>query len=94
MPKIRTEEYDPTDKPTSKKIRRLLEKQDYCCALTGVPLEPEDANLDHIVPISKGGSHTMGNVQVVHKVVNQMKLDLTQDEFFEWCQKVVGHNAL
>jgi len=59
--------------------------------MTGLELGPEDANLDHIVPITAGGKHIMGNVQIVHKVINQMKSTLPKHEFIEWCRRIVVH---
>lgn len=88
---IKSDDFQPTDRPTAKKIRRLLEMQKYSCAVTGIELTPEDANLDHIVPIARGGTHVMGNVQVVHRAINHMKSTLTPDEFLQWCRKVVDH---
>lgn len=84
-------DFASTDRPTAKRIRALLEQQEYRCALTGLPLEPDDANLDHTVPIASGGKHEMGNVQVVHKVINRMKSTLPQEEFIQWCRLVVKH---
>ena len=34
-------------------------------------------SIDHIVPISKGGSHTWNNVQLAHKYCNSIKSDKT-----------------
>jgi 5-methylcytosine-specific restriction endonuclease McrA len=34
-------------------------------------------SIDHIVPISKGGSHTWDNVQLAHKQCNSIKSDKT-----------------
>jgi 5-methylcytosine-specific restriction endonuclease McrA len=59
--------------------------------LTGIELAPEDANLDHIVPIARGGMHEMGNVQIVHRAINHMKSTLTPDEFLHWCRQVVAY---
>lgn len=89
MSKLPGEEFKATDRPTAKRIRRLIELQGYRCGMTGVELEPRDANLDHVVPIAAGGRHVMGNVQVVHRVINQMKSTLAKDEFVEWCRRVV-----
>lgn len=74
---------------TNEGIARLLEVQAYRCALTGRPLQPEDASLDHIVPVSRGGPHRMENVQVLHTAVNRAKAALTTAEFISLCREVV-----
>ena len=88
MTKLKGDDFLPTDRPTAKRIRRLVELQDFKCSMTGLSLEPEDANLDHIVPVAAGGEHVMANVQVVHRIVNQMKSTLPADTFVDWCRKV------
>lgn len=47
------------------------------------------ASLDRI-DSTKG--YTMDNVQWVHKRINVMKLDMSQEEFIEWCELVVSNN--
>lgn len=69
----------------------LIEKQEYRCALSGMPLTPDIASLDHIVPVSKGGKHEVGNVAWVHEEINRMKGTLSKDEFLAMCLKVVEH---
>jgi 5-methylcytosine-specific restriction endonuclease McrA len=91
MPELKGEDFDPDDRPTAKRIRRLIEIQDFRCAMTGIELKPEDANLDHIIPVAAGGDHSMGNVQIVHRVINQMKSTLRKDAFIEWCRRVVAY---
>ena len=88
---LKGQQYNDTDRPTAKRIRQLIEDQQYRCAMTGIELSPDDANLDHIVPISAGGEHVMGNVQVVHRVINQMKSTLPKDDFINWCRKIALH---
>lgn len=78
-------------KVTAAGIMSLLEKQGYRCALTGRILKPEEANLDHRQPVSRGGAHEMGNLQVIHSDVNRAKNTLTQAEFIELCREVVAH---
>ena len=90
MAELKGQDYGADDRPTAKRIRHLVEIQEFRCAMTGIELTPGDANLDHIVPIAAGGKHVMGNVQVVHKVINQMKSTLPKDEFIEWCRRVVA----
>ena len=89
MSKLKGQDFKPSDRPTAKRIRRLVEQQNERCALTGIQLTPDDANLDHIIPIASGGKHEMSNVQVVHKTINRMKGTLPQGEFIEWCGRVV-----
>lgn len=74
-------------------ILRLLEWQEYRCALTGRPLTPESASLDHIVPVRDGGQHIMENVQVLHKDINRAKSTLAHEQFIQLCREVVEHAA-
>ena len=70
-------------------VLRLLEYQQYRCALTGRRLTPQTAALDHIVPVRFGGEHLIENTQVLHKDVNRAKGSLTSDEFIAMCHEVV-----
>jgi hypothetical protein len=74
-------------------VLRLLEAQGYRCALTGWPLDPETASLDHIFAICRGGEHRIENTQVVHRTVNRAKGTLTNDEFISMCAQVVRHRG-
>jgi hypothetical protein len=76
------------DFPSSQQLLRLLEKQGHRCALSGVKLTPETAELDHIVPLAKGGSNAISNVQWLHKRINRMKGSMKQDDFIDMCSKV------
>lgn len=73
---------------TGRELRSLLEKQGYLCALTGRQLTPDIATCDHIIPISKGGSNTIDNIQIVHKDANDAKRVMMQDEFIRLCKDV------
>lgn len=80
-------------------ILELLEKQEYTCALSGIPLnmsktfsrdrtdkvDSTTASLDRI-DSSKG--YVEGNVQWVHKHVNKMKNEFDQNYFIEICKKI------
>jgi 5-methylcytosine-specific restriction endonuclease McrA len=79
-------------KPASQnELRELIARQQYCCALTGVSLCPEDAQLDHVVAIANGGDNSIGNMQVVHKTINAMKGTLSNRELITWCRMVATH---
>lgn len=73
----------------------LYESQGRKCALTDIPIyfETEDgiedelgtASLDRI---DSSLGYFIGNLQWVHKEVNYIKMDLTQERFIELCMKV------
>lgn len=78
-------------------VWNLFLQQKRKCALTGVDLkfvrqyahkkdgEEQTASLDRI-DSSKG--YTLDNVQWVHKVVNKMKMNLDEKDFYTWCKLV------
>ena len=75
---------------------RFLE-QNRCCALTGELIhfqtgrytKDATASLDRI-DSTKG--YTKDNIQWLHRKVNYMKQEFSQQEFIEWCEKVVKHS--
>ena len=72
-------------------IWSLFCKQEGKCALSGVEIsfENKTASLDRID--SKIG-YKEGNVQWLHKVVNQMKSNRTDEEFIDWCKKITNQS--
>jgi 5-methylcytosine-specific restriction endonuclease McrA len=72
-------------------LLELLESQEFRCALTGEPLTPDDATLDHRIPVSAGGQHDLSNVWWVHKDVNTAKGTMGCDEFVAMCKRVASH---
>jgi len=70
-------------------VLRLLEHQQYRCALTGRKLTPQTAAIDHIVPVRRGGEHVIENAQILHRDVNRAKGSMTSDEFTCMCREVV-----
>lgn len=71
-----------------KELYEKLEKQEFRCALSGRNLTPENSELDHIIPVSKGGKHTLDNLQFVRASVNRMKGELSSREFIRICRDV------
>lgn len=84
-------------------ILDLLKKQEYRCALSGMPLimsktfstdrtnkvSSTTASLDRI-DSSKG--YVLGNVQWVHKDINIMKNKFDQNYFIDVCKKIIQKN--
>lgn len=60
----------------------IFERDEWVCGICSEPVDrslkypdPKSASLDHIVPLSKGGGHTMDNVQLAHFGCNCRKHD-------------------
>lgn len=77
-------------------IAKLFDKQNGKCMLSGLELAfgisdkvIQTASLDRI-DSSKG--YIRGNVQWVHKNVNWMKQDFSDDEFIEMCKRIVEYD--
>lgn len=92
------EESEIDVKQQSKAIRvavgplfELLKKQEYKCALSGRELSPDNCEADHVIPVSRGGSNTMENIQLVRSEVNAAKGTMTLDEFISMCNDVANH---
>ena len=82
---------------TKRDCMDILEAQNYRCALTGVELTcrlekgvicKTNASIDRIDP---KGPYIKGNVQIVCVAVNKLRVDMSIDEFIDWCRKVVDH---
>lgn len=61
----------------------VFERDGWICQLCGDPVDPElrhpavmSATIDHVVPLSWGGDHSMENCQLAHLSCNSSKQDL------------------
>ena len=65
------------------------------CYLTGVEIDmtKDDYQLDHIIPVSRGGTNELSNLGITCVIANQMKGPLTNEELFYWCQKILEYNG-
>lgn len=64
------------------------------CAITGLPLNPQEVNADHINPLSRkelSPSVEEDNIWLVHKKVNAMKGTMSYAEFVDMCKRVLEH---
>lgn len=86
------------DQLTREHLYEQLVKQDYKCALTGVPLTcrlekgtrfPTNASVDRIVA---GGPYTPDNIQLVCRAINQWRGNTPITEFVDWCRAIVKHH--
>ena len=60
--------------------RAVCERDGWICQICGQPVDenaswkdPLSATIDHIIPLSKGGEHSWGNVQCAHRRCNSLK---------------------
>lgn len=70
-------------------VAKLLLKQNSKCTCCGISLS-FGYHLDHIVPISRGGSNTEDNVQLLSPQCNLQKHKLTFDEFLNKRRKILS----
>ena len=61
------------------------------CYLTGraIDILKDDYCLDHIVPVSKGGSNQLSNMGITCPEANASKSDLTLEEYLNLCKEVL-----
>ena len=77
-------------------LENLWIEQDGTCALSGIKMTyelqngrtPTNVSIDRIDQ-SKG--YVTGNVQLVCMACNQIKSDLSEDEMYQFCKKIVEH---
>ncbi len=69
-----------------KALQDLWERGNRLCPYTGRTLIiGQNASCDHIIPVSRGGTHDVTNIQWVDVQINRMKTDMTHDEFVQMC---------
>jgi hypothetical protein len=65
-------------------LKDLLESQNGICPYTGHLLKVgANAEIDHRIPKTKGGTNDLANLQWVSDIANRMKQNLTEQEFKE-----------
>lgn len=77
-------------------LENLWQEQNGTCALSGIKMTyelqngrtPTNVSIDRIDQ-SKG--YTAGNIQLVCMACNQIKSDLSEEEMYHFCKKIVEH---
>lgn len=72
-------------------LNTLIQKQNFKCALSGLPIKIEDASAS-LDRINSEIGYTLNNIQFIYKPYNVMKSILKQDEFIELCKLVSNNN--
>ena len=87
---------------TSEQLWELFQKQNGCCALSGVLLSlsttiDKNHNIDRtnhtasLDRIDNSKPYTIDNVQWIHKVLNHMRRQYSVEEYITWCRLVTQH---
>ena len=72
------------DEITPEDLMELYEKQAHKCAYCGIELNALITAVDHKTPISKGGEHTLKNLQLLCHNCNISKFTMTDAEYREY----------
>lgn len=67
--------------------RTIYAKHNGTCAICGRPVKFKKMTVDHIVPLSKGGTNEMSNLRLACCSCNRIKSDVDDDEFY---RKIFG----
>lgn len=80
---------------TIEEMWNLFLQQNRKCALTGLILEFKKSHKDtktaSLDRIDSNKFYTIDNIQWVHKDINCMKMDLSNEEFYKYCKLVADH---
>lgn len=95
--KFRFDKRTGTYAPMTFTLAELLTKlgDDPRCYLTGRQIDltqPRTYQLDHIVPVSKGGDNSLTNCGLACREANAAKSDFSINEFVALCRAVVAHH--
>ena len=69
------------------------------CQICGMPVHPVknidknwDGTVDHIIPLSEGGMHSMSNCQLAHRICNSLKCKERGEYSIDWSEKSEENN--
>ena len=63
--------------------RNILTHGTLTCYLCSTPIVFGDDQLEHLVPLSRGGRNNIDNLDIAHKSCNCSKKDKTPEEYAE-----------
>lgn len=66
----------------------MLKKCDGHCAYCGCPLEHEHMQVDHVIPLRKGGADELENMLPACKSCNWYKSTMTVDQFRAYLEQI------
>lgn len=76
------------------KRARIFSRDGKICAICGKPLNIDDFTVDHIKPLSKGGTYNDDNLRAAHERCNKMKDNMMDNEFFELTNDIASYQFI
>ena len=61
--------------------RYVYERDDFTCVACGKTHQEAQLTIDHIIPVSKGGSHDLSNLQTLCFTCNRLKSNHADPRF-------------
>ena len=80
------------DSPSAAVRIRVMKRDRFQCSYCGAPGTDAELEVDHIIPVSRGGSHHMSNLTTACRGCNQEKSDGTMER--RPTPKVAAYNGL
>ena len=97
---MRTRAGERTIRPTKRRSypvgtkRILFERQNHRCVICGKRRTLKNLQVDHVIPVVRGGPDNISNFQLLCPACNQRKGIHTNQEFYERYKRVVSRNML
>jgi 5-methylcytosine-specific restriction endonuclease McrA len=66
------------------------------CYLTGDIIDiskPDTYQFDHIIPVSKGGTNTLDNLNIATRDANNSKYDMLLEDYIKLCKRVLENHG-
>lgn len=94
------EKFDFDNMDSSKRIvipqhirDHVYDKSNGICAICGKPISKYSYTIDHILPLSRGGTNVVENLRAVHGSCNKVKGNFTDDEMNILVRNIYQNNA-
>lgn len=72
----------------------IYNRDDKRCSICGKPLKYDDVSIDHIIPISRGGTNAMDNLRCTCEDCNKLKSNRLDDEMYLGLSNICSIKAL
>lgn len=81
---------------TQDDIKNKYKEQNGLCKLSGIEIKfsesPKTLGFASVDRIDSLKGYTKDNIQIVHLEVNRMKMDMSNQKFLFWCEKIAANN--